>query len=167
MTFYSKLLELCKKRSVSPSVVAKSIGLSNSSATYWKRGSAPKIDTVRKIAAYFDVSISDFIDKEDIERAQSFAKNAGNKMDATNAEDFVLNDALEFQLENKMIEAQNKSDEMILSQISDVPNEYLERLLVEKFKYLTRRGKFEILELIDTFIEGDRFRRPLKSGKDA
>ena len=51
--FYRRLLELCEREGTTPSRVAKDIGLSNSSATYWKRGSIPKSDTLQLIADYF------------------------------------------------------------------------------------------------------------------
>jgi transcriptional regulator with XRE-family HTH domain len=42
--------------------VAKDIGLSNSSATYWKRGSLPKGETLQKLADYFAVSTDYLLD---------------------------------------------------------------------------------------------------------
>lgn len=55
--FYDRFIKLCEKKGVSPSTVAKEIGLSNSATTYWKRGSSPKADTIQKLADYFNVSI--------------------------------------------------------------------------------------------------------------
>lgn len=67
LAFYNNLLELCEKNHVKPSVVAEAIGLTKSSATYWKRGSIPKLETIKKIADYFRVPISYFFDIPDDE----------------------------------------------------------------------------------------------------
>lgn len=57
MSFYERFTDLCNKAGVSPASVANSIGLSNSSTTYWKRGSIPKSETMQKLAEYFGVSV--------------------------------------------------------------------------------------------------------------
>lgn len=62
MTFYGRLIELCDREGTTPSRVAKDIGLSNSSATYWKRGSLPKGETLQKLADYFAVSTDYLLD---------------------------------------------------------------------------------------------------------
>lgn len=54
MSFYDNLKRLCKEKGTSPSAIAKQIGLGNSAATYWKRGSLPKYETVLSIAAALD-----------------------------------------------------------------------------------------------------------------
>ena len=54
--FFDRISALCKERGTSPSAVAREIGLNNSSATYWKRGSIPKGDTLQKLAIYFGVT---------------------------------------------------------------------------------------------------------------
>lgn len=56
MCFFDRISALCKERGTSPSAVAREIGLNNSSATYWKRGSIPKGDTLQKLAIYFGVT---------------------------------------------------------------------------------------------------------------
>ena len=55
--FYDRFIELCSKKGVSPSFVMQKIGLNKSSATYWKRGSTPKGDTLQKLAEYFGVTV--------------------------------------------------------------------------------------------------------------
>lgn len=54
--FYENLLELCKRKSIVPSVVAKELGFSSSMPTAWKRGAVPKADTLQKISDYFKVT---------------------------------------------------------------------------------------------------------------
>ena len=60
--FYSQFIKLCKKRGISPSAVTREIGLNNSSATAWKRGSIPKGETLQKLANYFGVSVDYLFD---------------------------------------------------------------------------------------------------------
>lgn len=55
--FYDQFAELCKEKNISPSIVAETVGLNRSSVTFWKRGSTPKGETLRKLANYFAVSV--------------------------------------------------------------------------------------------------------------
>ncbi len=62
--FYDQFVKLCKERGVSPSAVMVSIGLNKSNATFWKKGSIPKGDTLQKLADYFGVSTDYLLGKE-------------------------------------------------------------------------------------------------------
>ena len=55
--FYSKFIELCKQKGVSPTTAVEAIGLNRSNATYWKRGSVPRMETIHKLANYFSVPV--------------------------------------------------------------------------------------------------------------
>ena len=55
--FYDNFIKLCKQRGVTPSAVMRTIGLNKSSASYWKKGTTPSSDTLRKLADYFGVSM--------------------------------------------------------------------------------------------------------------
>ncbi len=54
--FWDIFYNLCTERETSPNAVCKTLGLSNSMATYWKNGTMPKSDVLVQIADYFDVS---------------------------------------------------------------------------------------------------------------
>lgn len=54
--FWENYVELCIKNNTSPNAVAKAIGISSASVTYWKNGSKPRDTALKKIANYFDVS---------------------------------------------------------------------------------------------------------------
>lgn len=56
--FWEKFLSLCSEKGVSPNGVCAELGLSNATATKWKNGAVPRNTTLRKIADYFDVSVS-------------------------------------------------------------------------------------------------------------
>lgn len=55
--FIERLTELCKEKGISLSAAVNDIGLNKSNVVFWKRGSKPSSDTLRKLADYFDVSI--------------------------------------------------------------------------------------------------------------
>lgn len=55
--FYDRFMGLCKKVGKSSAAVCRELGLNNSSATAWKRGSIPKSETLQKLATYFGVSV--------------------------------------------------------------------------------------------------------------
>lgn len=60
--FYENVQELCKQHKTNITRMTKEIGLSNAAAASWKKGSVPKLDTVRKIADYFGVSWESLLD---------------------------------------------------------------------------------------------------------
>lgn len=65
MTFYQKLLALCRRKGVSVSAIGKNIETPVTRATVstWKtRGSLPRPETVKAIADYFDVDVEWLLD---------------------------------------------------------------------------------------------------------
>lgn len=59
--FYDRFKEMCTKKGVSCNKAAMEIGLSNSTATKWKKtGATPDAKTISKIAEYFGVTV-DFL----------------------------------------------------------------------------------------------------------
>ena len=54
--FFERFNELSKKENTSVNAVAKEIGLSSGSLTAWKNGTDPNINSIIKIAQYFNVS---------------------------------------------------------------------------------------------------------------
>lgn len=54
--FWENFINLCNENNVSPNAVAKAIGISSASVTYWKQGSTPRATAIKKIANYFSVS---------------------------------------------------------------------------------------------------------------
>lgn len=59
--FWKNFIELCAKHNTSPNAVAKAIGISSASVTYWKNGSRPRDTALKKIADYFNVSVETLI----------------------------------------------------------------------------------------------------------
>ena len=54
--FFERFAELCKENNETPNSVAKALGISSGSVTAWKNGTAPRSQTVSKLADYFYVS---------------------------------------------------------------------------------------------------------------
>lgn len=75
--FYDRFMGLCKERGVSPSAVMVSIGLNKSNATFWKKGSIPKGDTLRKLADYFGVSVDYLLGKSSTVDGYTFSDGTG------------------------------------------------------------------------------------------
>ena len=73
MEFYENFIRLCRKAGKAPSVVAQEIGLNNSSVTYWKRGSIPKSETLRRLSEYFGVSVDDLLEDRTVENERLHA----------------------------------------------------------------------------------------------
>ena len=63
--FYDKYIELCTRINKKPSAVAQEIGFNKASVTGWKKGSTPTDSNMQKIASYFEVPVSDFLDAEE------------------------------------------------------------------------------------------------------
>ena len=62
--FYDEYCKLCNKVGKSPSAVAMEMGFQKSSLSRWKHGMIPRRANLLKIAAYFDVDVSLFEEKE-------------------------------------------------------------------------------------------------------
>lgn len=66
--FYDNFLALCEKKGISPSRAVTDMGMNRSIATFWKNGTVPKMDTLTRIADYFEVSVGFLVDGADTEK---------------------------------------------------------------------------------------------------
>lgn len=55
--FWTQYQLLCQTVGKSPNGVAKELGLSSGTVTFWKNGKIPKSETLKKIADYFGVTV--------------------------------------------------------------------------------------------------------------
>ena len=62
--FYDIVNNLCKERKTTITRMAEEIGLSNAAPTSWRKGSIPKLSTVKKISEYFNVSVEFLLGSE-------------------------------------------------------------------------------------------------------
>lgn len=54
---YEQVKRLCDEKNLAITALARQLHLSPSAPDNWKKGSLPKVETVQKIAEYFDVSL--------------------------------------------------------------------------------------------------------------
>lgn len=59
MSFYDNYIALCNKAGKSPSAAAVEMGLTKPSVNRWKTGSQPTDATLRRVADYFGVPLTD------------------------------------------------------------------------------------------------------------
>lgn len=71
--FLERFTKLCEEKDVSAARVAADIGLSNSASTKWVKGSTPSGNTLKKIAAYFNVTV-DYLIGEETKNAPSLSE---------------------------------------------------------------------------------------------
>lgn len=66
IVFYDRYVKLCEKKGVSPSAAAVEAGISKSLVTKWKTNNVkiPSPDVIKKLAAYFDIPVSELVDEE-------------------------------------------------------------------------------------------------------
>ena len=70
--FYDKFAHLCALKGVSVTKATEEIGLARTIATKWKKtGAIPRGETLKKIAAYFDVSESYLLQDENDQQSDS------------------------------------------------------------------------------------------------
>lgn len=60
--FYDRFKRLCFEKGVSEMKAATDIGLSTSTTWKWRTGATPRFETLKKLAAYFDVSPEYFLE---------------------------------------------------------------------------------------------------------
>lgn len=63
--FYDRFVYLCKLKGVAPTRAAIDAGISKSLVTKWKTNNTqdPSPDVLRKLAAYFNVTVSELLDE--------------------------------------------------------------------------------------------------------
>ena len=58
--FYEKFVRMCVQKGVSPTAVAKAIGVNPSTVSDWSRGAKPRAHTLIRLAEYFGVDVTEF-----------------------------------------------------------------------------------------------------------
>ncbi len=63
--FYDRFVQLCAQRGISPSKAAQEAGISKSLVTKWRlhQVQLPSAEVLRKLAAYFSMSVSDLLEE--------------------------------------------------------------------------------------------------------
>lgn len=68
--FWDKFVSLCNKKGVSPNGVAKELGFSTGTVTWWKKGRMPRDTALQKLSDYFGVTV-DYLLNEETEKKAS------------------------------------------------------------------------------------------------
>lgn len=63
--FWDNVIYLCTKKGISLNAMCSEIGLSNATATKWKKGAIPHDITLKRIADFFDVSVEHLLNNTD------------------------------------------------------------------------------------------------------
>lgn len=118
--FWQRLCELCEKNNTNPSKVATDLGLSNATATKWKKGSIPNGITLGEIATFFNVT-TDFLlgrtDSPEIKNESSIKSALFN--DTENVTDEMLDEVKQFAEMVKLREEQKRKNKIMQSENND------------------------------------------------
>ena len=86
--FYKKVAILCYKNGIAMTTLANKLGFAKSVVTNWKTGITPRPATVKKIADYFGVPVSYFLESDVDDTAIS--KEADKKRELSPKEEQLL-----------------------------------------------------------------------------
>ena len=93
--FYDRYVELCRKNGMSPTGVARKVGISSRTAADWALGAEPRNSTLKRIADYFNVDVSYFYEDDEIENkddklVENFIEEMRQKSTLTEDENLML-----------------------------------------------------------------------------
>ena len=77
--FYEIVNNLCKERKTTITRMAEEIGLSNAAPTSWRKGSTPKLGTVKKMSEYFGVTVEYLLGEEPKEESKKAPTPKGER----------------------------------------------------------------------------------------
>lgn len=75
--FYDQFAMLCDEHNIKQTTLARKLGFSSSAVSYWRKGSIPQSDTVKKIADYFGVSVDFLLGTDDGSGAAKIYSSSG------------------------------------------------------------------------------------------
>ena len=160
--FYDKFTRLCRANDVLPSTVAESIGLSKSSATYWKKGAMPKYETIKKLADYFGVRTTFFLDDSDrrgIEDAiRIMAPNDSERQEKLRSS--LAEGAIKTQYYERIDDTIIACNELLARKSGNITDYFLRERLYEQFRCLDRAGKMKAIEYLILLNETGLFKIP-------
>lgn len=163
MGFYDIFSKLCKEREISPSAVARSIGLTTATPTYWKRGSIPKGDTLQKLADYFGVSVDYLLDLSvEDQKALQYIEDYVVQSTGIDREEIhkrLVNEKIAeipYEIYNAAIES---ADNVLVDKFRAISDSQLKKYLLDDYQHLNRRGQIEIVIRIAELAEIPRYRK--------
>ena len=166
MSFYNNLEELCKKKKITLAALARELGLSNSATTYWKRGSIPKYETLKKIADYFETTIEELLNLSDSEKMNISSAVYQLTTRAGKGPEEASKMIIERQLVNmeidKLVEAERQMDSLIVSSFKDISDDLLKKDILRSYGKLNRRGRIEANLQISRLLAFPQYRQEKK-----
>ncbi len=90
MSFYSKVSEICSQNGISVTALALALGFSKGTPTNWKSNAAPRPSTVKKVADYFGVPVSYFLDSTENGQETEKQKEPAASMDGEPEENVII-----------------------------------------------------------------------------
>lgn len=166
MSFYSNLEGLCKEKKITLAALARELGLSNSATTYWKRGSIPKYETLKKIADYFEITIEELLSLSDGEKMNissavyQLTTKAGKEPEE--ASKMIIERQLVNMEMDKLVEAERQMDSLIVSSFKDIPDDLLKKDVLRSYGKLNRRGRIEANLQISRLLAFPQYRQEKK-----
>lgn len=166
MSFYNNLEELCKKKKITLAALARELGLSNSATTYWKRGSIPKYETLKKIADYFETTIEELLNLSDSEKMNissavyQLTTRAGKEPEE--ASKMIMERQIINMEIDKLVEAERQMDSLIVSSFKDIPDDLLKKYILRSYGKLNRRGRIEAHLQISRLLVFPQYRKEEK-----
>lgn len=164
MAFYDIFENLCLKKGVTPTQVARDNDIKQSVVAMWKkRGSTPKAETVQKLSDYFGVSTDYLLDLTTLERDKLqyvedyVVEQTGESRDAVHKrliEEKIS--ALPYDAYNDAVDA---ADEAVVEAFRAIPDSQLQKYLLEDYRLLNRRGRIEAVMHTARLTEDYRFNR--------
>lgn len=156
MDFFNKFELLCKEKGMTPTRVARDIGISQQTVSMWKkRSSTPKYETIKKIADYFDVTVEELLDI-DKEFTDSILSRRKLKNTGENKNKIIKELLKEERAENFLgliDSAERKSDDAILKNYKNVTEAQLKYVLLLYYSSLNRLGRIEAVKRIADLYE--------------
>lgn len=171
--FYDRFYELCQRKGVTPTKVARDLGLRQSTVSMWKKqGTTPKYDTLKKLADYFGVTTDDLYDIKPLPDGKVELDFSSGKETVT-----LPGETLEYRAVRAFLKELGfliGIDDSLLAKIDGAPKEAEVWVIADKRSkkvYLAKAtdldtledrilsfSKFEIYELLRRLTEDPRYR---------
>lgn len=139
--FFDNLKEACFKKGTSPTALLKSLGMSTSSVTSWKKGVTPSINTVYRLAESLGVDPAVLIDSATRSAFDAYNEGYIDGME----DDQIANTPALTKKDERIAKNDNEQDMLLLARHMEPLSENDREVLKEQFKasinvYLKNRG---------------------------
>lgn len=159
MSFYNNLEELCKKKKITLAALARELGLSNSATTYWKRGSIPKYETLKKIADYFEVEVEKLLDIDITEEDIDEVSKEVTLFSREEVKDWLIEEAISDYPCKIYADAKDNAEKAIVNSFESISEKQLKETLISCYSTLNRLGRIEAVKRIEELAEIQQYEK--------